>query len=140
MPRDQSIRGHIANLEQQGELTRFTTEIDPDATMSAVGWKNFAERGQSCLFTNLKGHPDWQAVSQIVASRRKWAVALGVTEHEVVPTLAERIASPLPTVDVARADAPCKQVVMIGDEVDLTKIPAMWTAAPDPRRYIASRL
>src|SRR5258706_13688453 len=102
MPRDQSIRGHIANLEQQGELTRFTTEIDPDATMSAVGWKNFAERGQSCLFTNLKGHPDWQAVSQIVASPRKWAGARGVAQHEGGSTPAERLGRPVPTGDGGR--------------------------------------
>ncbi len=136
--RDQSIRSHIANLEQQGQLTRFTAEIDPDADMSAVGWKNFAERGQSCLFTTLKGHPDWQAVSQIVADRKKWAVALGVEPGDVMATLAERIAQPVPTVDVARETAPCKEIVMIGDEVDLTRIPAMWTSERDPGRYIAS--
>jgi 2,5-furandicarboxylate decarboxylase 1 len=136
--RDQSIRGHVANLEQQGELIRFTAEIDPDATMSAVSWKSFAERGKACLFTNLKGHPDWRAVSQIVADRRKWAVALGVAEHEVMPTLAERIAAPLPTVEVARDAAPCKEVVLLGAEVDLTRIPAMWTSERDPARYIAA--
>ena len=136
--RDQSIRTHLANLEQQGELIRFTTEIDPDATMSAVSWKSFAERGKACLFTSLKGHPDWRAVSQIVADRRKWAVALGVAEDAVVPTLAERIAQPVPTVDVGRADAPCKEVVMLGREVDLTRLPAMWTSERDPGRYIAS--
>jgi UbiD family decarboxylase len=80
--RDQSIRSHIANLEQQGEMIRFTAEIDPDQTMSAVSWKSFAERGASCLFTNLKGHPDWRAVSQIIADRRKWGVALGVAERD----------------------------------------------------------
>src|ERR1700722_6948628 len=109
--RDQSIRTHLANLEQQGELIRFSAEIDPDSTMSAVGWRSFAERGKSCLFTNLKGHPGWRAVSQIIAGRGKWAVALGVAESEVVSTLAERIAKPVPTIDVARDQAPCKEVV-----------------------------
>jgi len=117
--RDQSLRTHIANLEQQGELTRVGAEIDPDATMSAVSWKNYADRGQGCLFTNLKDHPDWRAVSQIIADRSKWAIALGVAENEVVPTLAERIGQPVPTVDVARDAAPCKEVVLLGDQVDL---------------------
>ncbi len=136
--RDQSIRTHIQNLEQQGELLRFIAEIDPDENMSAVGWKAYAELGKSCLYTNIKGYPDWTAVSQIVANRKKWGVALGVSEAEVVPTLNERIAQPIPTVDVDRGEAPCKQVVMIGDEVDLNKIPAMWTSEKDPSRYIAS--
>jgi 2,5-furandicarboxylate decarboxylase 1 len=136
--RDQSIRTHIANLEQQGELVRFAAEIDPDRDMSAVAWKCFAELGKSCLFDNLKGHPGWRAVAQIVADRRKWAVALGVEDSQVVATLTERIARPLATVDVARAAAPCKEVVMIGDEVDLTRLPAMWTSEKDPGRYIAA--
>jgi 2,5-furandicarboxylate decarboxylase 1 len=136
--RDQSIRTHIANLEQQGELVRFTSEIDPDTNMSAVAWKSFAELGQSCLFDNLKGHPEWRAVAQIVANRKKWGIALGVEESEVVATLGERIAKPVPTIDVPRAEAPCKEVVMIGDAVDLTRLPAMWTSEKDPGRYIAA--
>ncbi len=136
--RDQSLRTHIANLEQQGEMVRVTAPVDPDANMSAVSWKTNAETAKGCLFTNLTGHPDWRAVSQIIADRRKWAVALGVSEAEVVPTLAERIAQPVPTVDVARETAPCKEVVLLGDQVDLTKLPAMWTSERDPGRYIAS--
>ena len=136
--RDQSIRGHIANLEQQGELVRIAAEIDPDRDMSAVAWKCFAELGKSCLFDNLKGHPGWRAIGQIVADRKKWGVALGVAEHEVVATMSERIARPLPTVDVAPAEAPCQEIVLIGNEIDLTKFPAMWTSEKDPGRYIAS--
>lgn len=136
--RDQSIRSHLANLAQQGELLRFTAEIDPDENMSAVAWKSFAALGKSCLFENLKGHPGWRAVAQIVANRRKWAIALGVEESEVVATLTERIAQPVPTVSVAREAAPCKEVIAIGDEVDLTRLPAMWTSEKDPGRYIAA--
>jgi 2,5-furandicarboxylate decarboxylase 1 len=44
----------------------------------------------------------------------------------------------VPTVDVAREAAPCKQVIKLGDEVDLTALPAMWTSERDPGRYIAS--
>jgi 2,5-furandicarboxylate decarboxylase 1 len=136
--RDQSIRSHIANLEQQGELVRFSAEIDPDETMSAVSHKSFAERGMSCLFDNLKGHPDWRAAAQLVSNRKKWAIALGVGESEVVSTLIERAAHPVPTIDVMRDAAPCKEMVMVGDEVDLTRIPAMWTSEKDPGRYIAA--
>jgi 2,5-furandicarboxylate decarboxylase 1 len=136
--RDQSIRTHLANLEQQGELIRFAAEIDPDETMSAVAHKTFVELGKSCLFDTVKGHPGWRAVAQMVANRKKWAIALGVAEGEVVATLTERIAHPVPTAEVSRADAPCKEVVAIGDEVDLRRIPAMWTSEKDPGRYIAA--
>ena len=37
---DQSFRGHVQNLEQQGELVRVDAETDPHENVSAIGWKN----------------------------------------------------------------------------------------------------
>jgi 2,5-furandicarboxylate decarboxylase 1 len=136
--RDQSLRTHLANLEQQGELVRFTAEIDPDENMSAVVHKTFAELGKSALFEHVKGHPGWRVAAQLVADRRKWAVALGVSEGEVVAALIERMAARVPTATVPRERAPVKEVVLLGDEVDLSRIPAMWTSEKDPGRYIAA--
>ena len=135
---DQSIRGHLAKLEEHGEIIRFTKEVDPDENMSAIGWKAFAERGKSSLFETVKGHPDWRVASQIVADRAKWGIALGVPEDEVVATLGQRLANPIDPVDVPSEGAPVKQVIAVGNEVDVTKIPAMWTSERDPGRYIAS--
>ena len=39
--RDQSLRSHVANLEQQGELIRITKEADPHENISAIGWKAY---------------------------------------------------------------------------------------------------
>ncbi len=135
---DQSIRRQLAALEQHGELLRFTKQIDPDENMSAVSWKSFSELGKSCLFENIKDHPDWRVASQVVANRAKWGIALGVDEADVVPTLNERIHQPVDPVLVDAATAPVKQVIELGKDVDLTQLPAMWTSERDPGRYIAS--
>ena len=135
---DQSIRRHLESLEQHGELIRFDREVDPDENLSAVSWKTFAELGKACLFENVRGHGDWRVASQIVADRAKWGVALGVDEADVVATLNQRIAKTIDAVEIDRAGAPVKEVVAIGKEVDLTRLPAMWTSVRDPGRYIAS--
>lgn len=135
---DQSIRGYLASLQQHNEITRFTREVDPDRNVSALSWRNYAQRGKACLFENVKGHPEWRVVSQIIADRRKWALALGVSEDEVVATLSERITKPVAPVMVGGDRAPVREVIQLGAEVDLTKIPAMWTSEADPGRYIAS--
>lgn len=135
---DQSIRTYIQSLLQQGELTRFAREVDPDENLSAVSWRNFAETGKGCLFENVKGHPGWQVVSQMVADRRKWGVALGVSEDDVVATLNARIGNPMEPVMVPPEEAGVKQVIQVGDEVDLSRLPAMWTSEADPSRYIAA--
>jgi 2,5-furandicarboxylate decarboxylase 1 len=135
---DQSIRGHLARLEAAGELMRVAKQIDPDETLSAVGWKAFAELGKSCLFENVKDAPGWRVVSQIVANRRKWGIALGVPEEDVVRVMSERIGRPIPPVMVERDRAPVREVIELGTEIDLRKIPAMWTSERDPGRYIAA--
>ena len=135
---DQSLRGHVANLEQQGELVRITKEVDPHENLSAIGWKAYDRLGKSSLFTNLKGFPGWQVCNQIIADRRKWSIALGVGEDALIPMLCDRIKRPVEPVEVARADAPVKEVIWTGGDVDLTKVPAMWHSERDPAPYIAS--
>src|SRR2546423_464716 len=111
---DQSLRTHLERLAAAGELTSFAKEIDPDENLSAVSWKAFSERGQSCLFERVKGAPGWRVASQIVASRKKWALALGVPESEVVRAMGERIAKPIAPVMVGRDQAPVQEVIELG--------------------------
>jgi 2,5-furandicarboxylate decarboxylase 1 len=136
--RDQSFRGHVRNLEQQGELVRIDREADPLSNVSAVGWKAYDRLGKSTLFTNLKGHPGWSLACQVVTDRRKWAIGLGVSEDQVIPTLVARSRKPLDPVLVDPGDAPVKEVILTGADADLTKIPAMWTSERDPGAYIAA--
>ena len=136
--RDQSIRGHLGSLEQQGELVHFTRPVDPHANVSALSWKTYDALGKAALYSNLPGFPGWRVCSQIVADRRKWAIALGVAPEALISTLAARIRTPVPPVEIDRASAPVKRVVLTGAEADLTRIPAVWHSENDPGPYIAS--
>ena len=136
--RDQSLRGHIGNLEQQGEVIRVDKETDPKTNVSAIGWKTYDRFGKSTLYTSLRGHPGWRLASQVVTDRRKWAIGFGVDEEAVIPTLVDRVKRPVEPVVVGRENAPVKEVVLLGTDADLTKLPAMWTSEEDPGPYIAA--
>lgn len=134
---DQSYRTFLKNLEQQGELLRFTKAVDPLTNLSAVEWQAYRDLGKASLFTNVAGHPDWQVCSQIVSDRRKWSVALGIPEDELLHSVtALAAAAPVPAVDVG--DAPVQAVVLTGGDVDLDAIPAVITSEKDAGRYLAS--
>ncbi|MCZ7564066.1 MAG: UbiD family decarboxylase [Burkholderiales bacterium] len=135
---DQSIRGHLRALEAAGELIRIRREVDPDENLSALSFQALAGLGKACLFESIRAAPQWQVASQIVADRRKWGVALGVAEQDVVARFTERVRATVAPVLVDRTDAPVKEVIQTGDGVDLRQIPAMWTSEQDPARYIAS--
>ena len=135
---DQSLRGHVDNLAQQGEVIRVDKQTDPSENVAAIGWKTYNRLGKATLFTDLKGFPGWRMVNQVIADRRKWSIAFGTTEDDLVPALVERVRTPVATVEVDKSDAPVKQVIKIGADADLLSLPAMWTSERDPAPYIAS--
>jgi len=135
---DQSIRGYLQKLERQGELTRIVKEVDPAANMSAIDWKLYDAHGKASLFTNIKGHGGWQACSQILADRRKWAAALSVTEAEFLPALSRKLKTRIDPVMQETAGAPCKEVVKTGEAASLLDIPVVTQSEEDGGPYIAS--
>ena len=135
---DQSIRGYLANLEQQGELVRFQKKVDPLENLTAIGWKTYDRLGKASLFDNLTGFPGWQVCNQIITDRKKWGIGLGVEEGEVIETFNQRVKEPIEPVMVNKTEAPVKELIYQGDEVNLAKLPAAWTSELDPGPFIAS--
>ena len=135
---DQSFRTMLANLEQQGEMIRFTKEVDPETNMAAVEWRAYNELGKASLFTNIAGHDGWQACSQIVADRRKWSIGLGIDEDQLLGEIGARFGRDIAPVTVDAAGAPIKAVKITGGDVDLLEIPSMFTSEHDGGRYLAS--
>ncbi len=135
---DQSMRGFLDRLERRGELVRFEKPVDPETNMAAVEWKTYDQLGKGSLFTNIKGHPGWQACSQVLADRGKWAIALSLTEDEFLPALGRKLGNPIEAVVVDGKDAPAREVIKTGEEVSLHDLPAMFTSEHDGGRFIAS--
>ena len=135
---DQSYRTFLQNLEQQGELVRFVKEVDPAQNMAAIEWKTYNELGKASLFTNLKGHEGWQAASEILADRKKWAIGLGVSEDEILDEISDRLKNTVKTVEVDSSAAPVQEVVFEGDDVNILDVPSMMTSEEDGGRYFAS--
>ncbi|VCU69714.1 Phenolic acid decarboxylase subunit C [Pigmentiphaga humi] len=135
---DQSFRSFLRALEEQGELIRFAKPVDPVRNMAAVEWKTYNELGKSSLFTSIEGHPGWTACSQIVADRRKWAIGLGIEEDRLLDEIHARIGKPVRAVQVGAAQAPVKEIKLIGKDADLNDLPAMKVSERDGGRFIAS--
>ncbi len=135
---DQSIRGYLQKLERQGEMVRITKEVDPATNMSAIDWKTYDAYGKASLFTNIKGHDGWQACSQILADRTKWATALNVTEAEFLPSLSRKLKTQIDPVMDEGGTAPCKEVIKLGDDASLLDLPVLPQSEHDGGPYIAS--
>ena len=135
---DQSYRTFLCDLEDNGELVRFTKPVDPEQNLAAIEWKTYSELGKASLFTNISGYSGWMACSQIVADRRKWALALGIGEDNFLEELSKRVRRPIAATLVEASRARHKDVILIGSQANLTDIPAAIVSERDAGRFIPS--
>ncbi len=88
---------------------------------------------------NMNGS-DLPLVTNLMGSYSLLGLALGVDPDESKSTIltrfTERGENPLPTKTVTREEAPVKQVVITGDDIDISKMPIVHHAEEDSGKYI----
>jgi len=136
--RDQSLRGYLSRLERAGEILRITKEVDPAENMGALQWKAYDEKGKATYFENIKGHPGWEACSQIFTDRRKWALGLNLTEDELLSAMSKKLQKPIEAEVESNPNAPCKEIVLKGDDASLLDLPVVTQSEHDGGPFIAA--
>src|SRR5690554_4125370 len=140
----QDLRDFIAQLEARGELKRIQQEIDPYLEMTEIADRTLKANGPALLFENVKGH-DIPVLANLFGTPDR--VALGMGQESVhalrdVGKLLAFLKEPEPPKGFRDAlnllplykkvlsmspkvlkKAPCQEVVLIGADVDLTKLP-----------------
>ncbi|KPD21141.1 MULTISPECIES: 4-hydroxy-3-polyprenylbenzoate decarboxylase [Idiomarina] len=140
----QDLRDFIALLEERGELKRIQQEIDPYLEITEISDRTLKAEGPALLFENVKGH-DMPVLANLFGTPERVALGMGqesVTALRDVGKLLAFLKEPEPPKGFRDAlnllpkykkvlsmspksikKAPCQQVVMSGDGVDLTKLP-----------------
>ncbi len=159
------LRDWIARLDRAGELTTMTQPVSPYLEMAEIADRAAklpatAKRGPggpALLFENVSGHPGARVLMNQFGSERRMKLALEadsldeiadrirtllhpptpvslLDKLKLLPTLAE-VGSFFPRV-IDRADAPCKEVILKGDAIDLRKLPVLTTWPQDGGPFI----
>lgn len=131
-----NLREFLNALEEAGELKRVKAEVDPKHEIGAIS-KILNERpnSEAVLFENPKGS-SIPVLTQLLASDRRVAMALGLSEENVFEETVKRATKPIPPRLVSKG--PCQEIVMEGDEVDLTKFPLCTNNPKDGGPYITA--
>lgn len=140
------LRDFIAQLEKRGELVRVTTEVDPVLEMTEIADRTLRAGGPAILFENPKGY-NTPVLANLFGTTHR--VALGMGQEDVsalreVGKLLAFLKEPEPPKGLKDAfsklpifkqvlnmsakqvkKAPCQDVILTGDQVDLTKLPIM---------------
>ncbi len=158
------LRDWIKQLEKAGELKRITIEVDPILEMAEIadrtaklGRGTARAGGPALLFENVKGHHGASVLMNQFGSERRMKLALETDSLDAIadriralikpqtptsfmdklkllPMLAE-VGNFFPKV-IASKDAPCKQVIHRGEDVNLLELPILKTWPQDGGRFI----
>ena len=94
-------------------------------------------QSQSRLFGAV-GPEHQELVGSVTGSRARIARAVGVAPGELLREIQRRLRSKPEVVEVAQAQAPAQQVVLTGDDADLTALPVHLQHGADGAPYISS--
>ncbi len=138
------LRDFIALLEQRGELKRITVEVDPYLEMTEICDRTLRLGGPALLFENPTGH-SVPVLGNLFGTPERVALGMGEESVEALREVGKLLAflkEPEPPKGLRDAldklpkfkqvlnmapkvvkDAPCQEVVLEGDEVDLGRLP-----------------
>ena len=158
------LRDWIARLERAGELRHIRTLVSPYLEMAEIADRTAKLRrdvrpwgGPALLFHKVAGHPEARVLMNQFGSEDRMKLALDadsldsiadrlrtlihpetptslMDKLKLLPKLAE-VGSFFPKI-VAGKDAPCKQVILRGEEVDLRRLPVLTTWPGDGGPFI----
>ena len=140
----QDLREFIAELEKRGELKRITTEVDANLEITEICRRTLDKQGPALLFENVKGS-NIPVLANLFGTTGRVASAMGQEDLaalrelgkllaelkqpeppkglkdaiEKLPTLKKVLNMPVKTVKKGL----CQEVVIEGDDVDLSKLP-----------------
>ena len=150
------LREFISFLEDKGELRRVTTPVSRDLEITELADRTVKSGGPALLFENVEGY-DIPVVINLYGTRQRMAWALGVEDLDEVTDRVRELLGMLQgppsgfmdklstlgdLVGLARTQprtvsrAPCQEVVVTGDDVDVNMLPALKCWPMDAGRFI----
>ena len=136
------LRDYVTALEKRGKLKRVKKEVDKDWEIAAVCrqlFKKISPHNRPALvFENVKGFSIPVVAGVLGASRNIYAIGLETDSVEGINRKWDyALSNPIPPRLVK--EAPCKENILHGDDVDITKLPVpIWTVGEDPGPFFTS--
>ena len=125
------LRAFLAGLGED-ELEIRPERIDLADVAQAL------EGNQKAVWFRTAGPEGAELVGNVAGSRSRLARAFGVTPQDLLPEILRRLRSKPEIVEVSAPEAPVQQVVLTGDDADLTTLPVHLQHGEDGAPYISA--
>jgi 2,5-furandicarboxylate decarboxylase 1 len=126
------LRTFVEKLIDMGEVEVHDEPV-PLSELSRI-----AEATPKAILFRKAGPEQVELVSSVAGGRRRLAAAFGVPVDSAWKEYLKRLESPQPMVEITSAEAPVHQVVIQGEDVDLTQLPFHPQHELDGSTYLGS--
>lgn len=152
------LREFIAELEKAGELVRIRERVSPKLEITEIADRVSKRFGPALLFENVEGS-SMPVLINIMGNERRMKMALGIESYDEwterldffleprIPTGIIDKLKMLPSLGELNqvfpkivSSAPCQEVVLKGDDVDLGKLPVITCWPQDGGPFITMPL
>lgn len=119
------LRDFISMLRAEGELLEVDKVVDINYEIGDICRALHSQPNpKAILFNKIKDYPGWRMCCNILGSFRRVSMMFnGAPMEALVDYYLRRIEKPIPPIEVARHEAPCKEVVLKEGEASFTKLP-----------------
>jgi len=134
----EDFRGFLEEMEKtkEGGFIRIKKEVDTRYEAAAIVKKlEEARKVPLIIFEKVKGS-SMPVVVNCNGTRGRVAHALGVPKKELEKRIIHAFRNPIPPVEVS--SSPVQDVILMGDNIDLTRFPAMMYHDTDAAPYITA--
>jgi UbiD family decarboxylase len=139
------LREWLALVEAHGQLKRVTAPVDPDEELSAITFMaTRREDAPALLFDSIQRNDLGASVlaNMLGASKERYALAVGLdpglSTADMIEGTRDVMRHRIAPVKIAKSAAPVNEIVLRGDDIDLTKFPAPKFWPGDGGRYIGT--
>ena len=141
-PRD--VREWLEKVQAAGELKRIDAKVDLDQELAAIACVAAQrEDAPALLFSNFTEDAKGEVlINMLGASTRRYALAVGLDPDlplsKLITESRRIMGAKMPPVMIPPEKAPVNEVVLTGDDIDLTRLPVPKFWPGDGGRYIGT--
>src|SRR5258707_9270211 len=139
------LREWLALIERNGELQRIDNSVNADEELAAITYMaTRTETTRALLFENLTGDTSGSRVlaNMLGSSKERYALAVGLDPDlgtaEMIAESRGLMNRRIPPKRIPKSQAPVNEIVLRGDDIDLTKFPTPKFWPGDGGRYIGT--
>ncbi len=126
------LRRFVEKIEDIGELERVTEPVE------LIDIARHLDGNPKAVLFEAAGPEKAELVGNVMGSRRRIALAMGTDPADLLPLVIDRLRGNIPPVTVSGSDAPCQQIVLEGEDADLTRLPVHLQHTLDGAPYISA--